>query len=236
MIGHNVSELIPPDRAGELGPILERVRRVRQVEHFETRRVRKDGVVIDVSVSVSPIRDAGGVVTGAATVARDVTERRQAEEERLAGEARLHQAERLETVGQLAGGIAHDFNNMLGAIIGYGELVAAETGDPAARADVEQILSTAQRAAALAKELLVFSRHQPGEPGELDLNAVVAGVQRMLTVSVGAHIEVRVDPAAALPAVRADRGRMEQVLMNLVARVPPCAGDRAAPGRTDPQR
>jgi PAS domain S-box-containing protein len=215
MIGHNVSELAPSARAGELALILDRVRRGQRVENFETQRIRKDGAVIDVSVSVSPIRDAGGAVTGAAAVTRDITERRRAEGERRGAEARLHQAERMETVGQLAGGIAHDFNNLLGAMIGYAELAATEATDPDVRADVQEILSTAQRAAALTRDLLVFSRREPGEPGELDLNAVIAGVQGMLAVSVGEHIQVRVEPAAALPAVHADRGRMEQVLLNL---------------------
>jgi CheY-like chemotaxis protein len=124
-------------------------------------------------------------------------------------------AQRLETVGQLAGGIAHDFNNLLAAIIGYAGLAADAVSDPAVRADVEQVLATAQRAAALTKELLVFSRREPTEPAELDLNAVIAGVQRMVAVTIGAHIEIRVAPAGALPAVRIDRGRMEQVLLNL---------------------
>jgi PAS domain S-box-containing protein len=215
MVGRNVSALMPPDRVGELAPILERVRRGQRVEHFETQRVRKDGAVIDVSVSVSPVRDVDGAVIGAASVARDITERRRAEEERLASDARLQMAQRLETVGQLAGGIAHDFNNLLAAIIGYAGLAADAVSDPAVRADVEQVLATAQRAAALTKELLVFSRREPTEPAELDLNAVIAGVQRMVAVTIGAHIEIRVAPAAALPAVRIDRGRMEQVLLNL---------------------
>ena len=215
MIGHHVSELAPPDRIGELAPILERVRRGQRVEDYETRRVRKDGTMIDVSVSVSPVLGEDGVVVGAATVTRDITERVRAAAAREASEARLRTAERLETVGQLAGGIAHDFNNLLSAIMGYAELVGGEAADPAVQADVEQIMSTAQRAAALTKELLVFSRREPGEPQVLDLNAVIAGVQNMLAVSVGEHIEVRVDPAAALPAVCTDRGRLEQMLLNL---------------------
>ena len=215
MIGHHVSELAPPDRVRELAPILERVRRGQRVEDYETRRVRKDGVVIDVSVSVSPVLGTDGAVIGAATVTRDITERVRAAAAREASEARLRTAERLETVGQLAGGIAHDFNNLLSAIMGYADLVAGEAADPATRADVEQIMSTAERAAALTKDLLVFSRREPGEPQDLDLNAVIAGVQSMLAISVGEHIEVRVDPAAALPAVRTDRGRLEQTLLNL---------------------
>jgi PAS domain S-box-containing protein len=215
MIGHSITELMPPDRVNELTPILARVRRGQQVDHFQTRRLRKDGTAIDVSVSVSPIRDAAGAVVGAASVARDVTEQVRAEAERQAARARLNAAERLETMGQLAGGIAHDFNNLLAAIIGYAGLATQEAGDPAMRGDVEQILVTAQRAAALTQGMLVFSRREPGQPEKLDLNAVITGLQEMLAVSTGEHIELRLDTAPDLPAVRTDRGRMEQVLLNL---------------------
>jgi PAS domain S-box-containing protein len=116
MVGRDVSMLVPPDRAGELVAVLERVRREEHVAPFETRRVRKDGALIDVSVSVSPVRDASGVTMAVAKIVRNVTDRNLALAERRANEARSHQAERMETVGQLAGGIAHDFNNLLGAI------------------------------------------------------------------------------------------------------------------------
>ncbi len=75
MIGRDVSVLFPPDQAGELAPILDRVRHGERIGHFDSRRVRKDGSVIDVSVAVSPVRDASGAVTGAANVTRDITER-----------------------------------------------------------------------------------------------------------------------------------------------------------------
>lgn len=209
MIGRNVSVIFPPDRTGELASILERLRQGERVEHFETKRTRKDGSVIEVSVSVSPIRDASGEITGAATVARDITERR-------AHEARIRQTERMETVGQLAGGIAHDFNNMLGAIMGYAALIAGETADqPALRADVEEILAIAGRAAGLTRELLIFSRKEPSQPQTISLNSIVNGVRGLLTASVGSHITLQVDLATDLPAVQADRGRIEQVLVNL---------------------
>ena len=215
IVGRNVSVLIPPGREEEIAALFDRVRAGQRVESVETQRVRKDGAVIDVSVSVSPVLGADGAVIGAATVTRDITERVRAAAAREASEARLRTAERLETVGQLAGGIAHDFNNLLSAIMGYADLVGGEAADPAVQADVEQIMATAERAAALTKDLLVFSRREPGEPQDLDLNAVIAGVQSMLAISVGEHIAVRVDPAAALPAVRTDRGRLEQALLNL---------------------
>ncbi len=123
IVGRNVSVLIPPGREEEIAALFDRVRAGQRVESVETQRVRKDGVVIDVSVSVSPVLGADGAVIGAATVTRDITERVRAAAAREASEARLRTAERLETVGQLAGGIAHDFNNLLSAIMGYADLV-----------------------------------------------------------------------------------------------------------------
>ena len=158
MIGRNVSALIPPDQAGELEPILARLRRGEQVEHFETKRLRKNGSIIDVSISVSPIRDVGGMVAGASTVARDMTERNEAAAQRRALELELHQSERLETLGQLASGIAHDFNNLLSAILNYAGFVAEQASEPAMRSDAEQIQAAARRGAALTRQLLIFSR------------------------------------------------------------------------------
>jgi two-component system, cell cycle sensor histidine kinase and response regulator CckA len=133
IIGHNISELIPSDYLGELEPILERVRRGQRVEHFETKRVRKDGSILDMSVSVSPILDANGTVTGASTVARNLTDLKRAEADRRSLEDRVRQSERLEGLGQLAGGVAHDFNNLLAGILNYASLVSTSLQDETTR-------------------------------------------------------------------------------------------------------
>jgi len=192
------------------------VRHGRKIRHLETQRVRKDGSVIEVSVSVTPIRDDSGTVAGVAAIARDLTEFNREQAEREAAQAQLQQTERLETVGQLAGGLAHDFNNLLGAITGYAGLVVAETAsDPQVRADVEQILAAAQRGAQLTRQLLVFSRHQPGRAVPVDVGAVVTGMRDLMVASVGPDVAVRVDLAVDLPPVLGDEGRLEQVLLNL---------------------
>jgi two-component system, cell cycle sensor histidine kinase and response regulator CckA len=216
MIGCSVSRIFPPDRTGELAPILDRLRRGELIDHFETRRVCKDGTVIDVSVSVSPIRDAAGAVVGAATVTRDVTEHNRVAAERTGMEFRLRQAERLETVGLLAGGIAHDFNNLLGAILGYAALVAGATaGDPDIPADAGKIQSVARRAGRLTRQLLIFSRRALTQPELVDVNAIVGDVQELLSVSIGSGVELRLELAGSIPAILADRGQVEQVLLNL---------------------
>jgi PAS domain S-box-containing protein len=216
IVGRNVSLLMPPDRADELRAILERVQHGGRVEQLETRRRCKDGRILDVSISVSPVRDARGAVVGASTVSRDFTERNRAQITRRALEDRLHQSERLESLGQLAGGIAHDFNNLLGVIMNYAAFVAEETAaQPAVRADVEQIQTAAEQAARLTKQLLIFARHDTVTLGPLDLNAIVADVRNLLSLSIGEPIALKIDGAANLPAIRADRGQVEQVLLNL---------------------
>jgi two-component system, cell cycle sensor histidine kinase and response regulator CckA len=216
MIGHNISELIPADRAGELAPMLELLRTGERVGHFETQRVRKNGSVLDVSVSMSPVRDANGVIVGAASLTRDVTDRLRAEAERQVLEARLRQSERLETLGQLAGGLAHDFNNLLGVIVGYAGLLGDEVaGQAELHADVEMIEAAAERAGRLTRQLLIFSRRDIAQPQEVNLNDVIAGMSELLSASLGGGIDLRVSTGVTLPAVRADRGHLEQVLLNL---------------------
>jgi two-component system, cell cycle sensor histidine kinase and response regulator CckA len=218
--GRHVSVLYPPDCTDELKPILAQILRGRQVHHFETQRVRKDGTVVDVSISVSPIRGPirgeEGVIVGAAGVIRDVTERNWAEAEQRAAEAGQQESARIETAVRVAGGMAAEFSNLLSSIMGYAAAAAdATAGYPLVRADVEQIQSAAGRAARLARELLLFSRREPARPQRVDLNAVLAGLRDVLQASIGADIELRLITAPYLPTVLADRGQIEQVLVNL---------------------
>ena len=221
VVGRNVSVIIPPDQAGELAMILDRLGRGDRIEHFETKRRCKDGRVLDVSVSISPIRDAGGAVVGASTVARDMTERNLAEAERRAMAQGRHQSERLRTMGQLAGGIAHDFNNLLAAILSYSGFVADASADrPAVLADAEQIEAAAKRAARLTRQLLIFSRQDCAETEVLDLNIIIADMRRLLStstrsVNIATDIQLRVCPVAHLAVIAGDRGQVEQVLLNL---------------------
>jgi two-component system cell cycle sensor histidine kinase/response regulator CckA len=216
MTGRHISVVFPPDRTEELAPILEQIRRGRPVHHYETRRVRKDGTVMDVSISTSPVRDRSGAIVGAARVSRDVTERNWAEAEHQADEARRREAERMETEARLAGGIASEFSSLLSAIMGYTASVASATaGDPRVQADVQQIQAAAGSAARLARELLLFSRREPTRPERVDLNAVLTGARGLLRASIGTDVELRLITAPYLPAVVADRGQIGQMLLNL---------------------
>ena len=133
-------------------------------------------------------------------------------------EQQLRQAHKMEAIGRLAGGIAHDFNNVLTAIFGYSDLLLEQlTEEDPRRADVQEIRRSAERAAALTRQLLAFSRKQVMQPRVIDLNAVVSSVERMLARMVGEDVQVAFSPAPDLWSVKADPGQIEQVLMNLAA-------------------
>ena len=132
-------------------------------------------------------------------------------------ERQLLQAQKMEAVGRLAGGIAHDFNNILTAIIGYADLLGEDPAtSPDARADLDEIRRAAQRAAALTRQLLAFSRQQVLEPRVFDLNGLVANLEKMLRRLIGEDVELRTALHPDLGPVRADPGQIEQVLVNLV--------------------
>jgi two-component system, cell cycle sensor histidine kinase and response regulator CckA len=215
MTGTRLAVVTAPGWSDRLLAILERIRAGETVTDEEGQGLRKDGAVIDVAYTMSPLRGAGNVVTGASAVIRDVTAHNRAEADRRAMEHRRYQSERLESLGQLASGIAHDFNNLLAAIMNYAVFAEETTEKPEVRADVQQIKSAAERAARLTRQLLTFARREAVQPQPLDLNAVVDDVRNLLSRSIGAHIELIVELAADLPAIVADRGQAEQVLLNL---------------------
>ncbi len=151
----------------------------------------------------------GGRTVGRVWSFRDVTERRRLE-------TSLRQSQKMEAVGRLAGGIAHDFNNLLTAINGYSALVLESLDeDHPARGDVEEIRKAGERAAILTEQLLAFSRRQVLQPEVLDLNAVVEDMKNMLARLIPENIALEARLARDLGAVRADRGQVEQVVMNL---------------------
>ena len=144
-------------------------------------------------------------------------ERKKAEEALIQSEKQFRQAQKMEAVGRLAGGIAHDFNNLLTVIMGYSHVIAAELGrEHPLHSKIEETQKAGERAAILVRQLLAFSRKQPLEPKNLNLNNVVANLESMLQRLIGADIRLAItlDPSNAL--VRADQAQLEQVIMNLV--------------------
>jgi len=176
--------------------------------------LRKDGTVFYADISTRPMVIAGRTMNvGFFT---DVSERRRAAEERQELEAQLALAQRMEAVGRLAGGVAHDFNNLLSVIIGFTGIAMVKTreGDPLRR-DLQQIAEAGQRAASLTRQLLAFSRKQDLKLEPLDLADVVAQMERILGRTLGDDVELVCLLQEDLGAVRGDKGRLEQVIMNL---------------------
>ena len=148
---------------------------------------------------------------------REIGERERTEEALRRSEDQLRQSQKLEAVGRLAGGVAHDFNNLLTVILSYTDMISRELepGHPVG-AQVEEIERAGMRAADLTRQLLAFSRQQVLDPQILDLNDVLDGVSKMLARVLGEDIELRLSLATSLGPVRADRGQIEQIMMNLV--------------------
>ena len=171
------------------------------------RHVRKDGSVI--TVEIKPRDVAFENRRARLALITDVTQRRQLEEQ-------LRQSQKMEAVGRLAGGIAHDFNNVLSVIMSYSDLLLSDlnAGEPM-RDDVEEIRKAATRAADLTRHLLMFSRQQIIEPKVLDINDVVAGMDKMLQRVLGADVSLIVSQNQPLGRVRIDPGSIERVIMNL---------------------
>jgi len=169
----------------------------------------KDGRLVDIENSASPILDEQGDIKGFLAIQRDITERKQLE-------LQLHQAQRLEAVGRLAGGVAHDFNNLLTIITGYSQLLLDRLPPGEARREqLEEIKNAADRAAALTRQLLAFSRQQILAPQVMTLNAAVANIDKMLRRLIGEDVELQTNLAEGLGRVKADPGQIDQIIMNL---------------------
>ena len=220
MSGYSVAELLSmrvPDleaveAADNTAAHIQRIME-RGLDRFESRHRRKDGSVFDVEVCVQ-YRPRGGEPLVA--FLRDISERKRAEEEREHLQLQLIQAQKLESVGRLAGGVAHDFNNLLTVINGYAGFLSEELGaaDPRQEYALE-IGKAGDRAASLTRQLLAFSRKQAIAPRAINLNGVVADVERMLQRLIGEDIALVTSLAPHLGPVMADPDQIQQVMMNL---------------------
>jgi two-component system cell cycle sensor histidine kinase/response regulator CckA len=179
-------------------------------QHFKDVEVewkRKDGGFITVRCSGWPVTDESG--TDMEVFAEDVTERRVLERQ-------LRMAQKMEAVGRLSGGIAHDFNNLLGVIIGYIQVIKRSMVPGQTSYEyAEEIEKAGQRAVALTRQLLAFSRQQVLEPVILNLNTLVSEMEKMLPRLIGEDIQLNLSLDQAIGQVKADSGQIEQVVMNL---------------------
>jgi PAS domain S-box-containing protein len=210
VLGRSINCIVPEALQGEEADILSRVARGEHVAHYETIRRRKDGSELNISLTISPLRDGDGVVVGASSIMRDITDR-------LRTEATLRQTAKLESIGRLAGGLAHDFNNQLYALSGFAHFVARDAGlSAASRHDLLQVQQAIERMAGMTRQLLAFARQQVLNPETLDLNSVVTDTQPLLQRLIGSNIAIELALAAGPKWVRVDRSQLVQVLLNLV--------------------
>ncbi|MEP6917057.1 MAG: PAS domain S-box protein, partial [Acidobacteriota bacterium] len=210
-IGQNLSVIIA-ESDGEVRRYLSAVDDRWLGRTIELTGRRRDGTLVPLEFSLSTWKSGADMFFTA--VIRDITERRQAEEALRQREEQLRQAQKMEAVGRLAGGIAHDFNNLLTAILGYADFLYADVPS-ALRADVDGIRKAARSAATMTRQLLAFSRRQVLQPQVLDLNAVVGSTDKLLRRLIGADVELTMTLGPDLPAVRADPGQIEQIVLNL---------------------
>jgi two-component system cell cycle sensor histidine kinase/response regulator CckA len=215
LIGRSRSDFFPPAIAAQQRRHIQKV--------FETGEPGFDEIAIPTSqgeawlnTSLVPLRDKEGRVSAVLGIARDITERRQAEEAQAKLEEQLRQAQKMESIGRLAGGVAHDFNNHLTVIQGHCELMQVRMSDtdPVFQ-ELEQIRRAGERAATLTQQLLAFSRKQMLAPVVLDLNSLVANLSEMLQRLIGEDVTLATALQPELWSVTADPGQIEQVIMNL---------------------
>ncbi len=188
---------------------IELVKRTGYTKNYEARMRRKNGAILNVAITSTAVRNSAGELISFRGIISDETERKKLEEQ-------LRQSQRMESIGTLAGGVAHDFNNILTAISGYGHLTMMKmaAGDPN-RMNIQYILESADRAAHLTKDLLMFSRKQPIDRKPVDLNEGIQKLGKFLTRVIGEDIAFKTTLSGGVIPVLADTYQIDQVLMNL---------------------
>ena len=178
--------------------------------HGEMTNRRKDGTWYPEDVTITPVKDARGEVTHCIAITRDLTQEK-------AKHAQFLQAQKMESVGRLAGGIAHDFNNLLTVITNTVDIISENVRpDDPLRADLEEIQHAGERAAALTRQLLAFSRREVLKPELVQLSVMVEELQPMLQRLIGEDVDVVFPAGTPTGCIRADLGQVEQVVLNLV--------------------
>ncbi len=217
--GRHISMLAPPEHPCEIPALLERIRRGERVDNFETVRVRKDGRRIEVSVTISAIKDATGKVLGASAIKREITEQKRMNEDVRAMTQQLWQAAKLASVGELAASIAHELNNPLATVCLRIESVLARTpaDDPRRRA-LEIVDQEAKRMGELVANLLQFARRGHEQVSTVDVRQeLTKSVELIRHLFRKRLIRVVQEFASDTPTIFADRQKLRQVFLNLLS-------------------
>jgi PAS domain S-box-containing protein len=221
-VGQNIILIIPPDRRDEERMIVEQLTRGERVDNFETVRMRKDGSLLDVSLTISPMRDVSGRVVGASKLARDITEHKRAEEALRQAQTDLAHASRLTTMGEFTASLAHEVKQPIAAAVTDANtcvrwITRDEPDLKEAREAAWRIVKDAQRATEIINRVhLLFKKGTP-QRELLDVNEVAREIIVLLGDEASRHsISVRTELAEDLPQVIGDRVQLQQVLMNLI--------------------
>jgi PAS domain S-box-containing protein len=239
VIGKPVSILSPADHRDELPGIIEQIKRGERVEHYETVRMRKDGSLVDVSLTISPVRNEAGQIVGAAKIARDITRGKQAEAqlrkskeelEQLVNELRakeeqvisttqqLWQTAKLASVGELAASIAHELNNPLTTVrLRIESLLAHTPADEPKRRNLEIVAQEAQRMGDLVANLLSFSRRGEEKISTVDIRDELTKAVDLIEHHLRKRqVAVVRELAEETPSIYSDRQKLRQVFLNLL--------------------
>jgi PAS domain S-box-containing protein len=218
-VGKNISIVVPPDRLHEESDIIERIRHGGRVKHFETVRVRKEGTPIQVSLTISPIRDPKGNIGGVSHISRDISEQKVLEEQ-------LRQTQKLDSLGVLAGGLAHDFNNLLTGVMGNASLAMDELAEHnPARGRIAEVLSASERAALLVRQMLAYAGKGRFVVEQLNLSAQVSQILPLIRTSLTHNVQLDLRLAEDLPLIEGDLTQMQQLIMNLAINAAEAIGE-----------
>ena len=209
VIGDSLWRIKSGGEGGRLADEVSRTVAEGRVWHGELVNRRADGRLYTEETTITPVTRADGTITHLVSVQQDISERKRIEEQLL-------QAQKMEAVGRLAGGVAHDFNNLLQAMVGVTELLRQPDVPPQEAAPkLQELEELVQRGSQLTRQLLLFARRDTAKQESLDLNRVVEGTVRLLHRLLRENIELVFEPGAGVLPLTADRGQIEQVVMNL---------------------
>ena len=211
VIGQHVSIFHPDDEREfqKTTSMIEQLYETGFVRNYLAERKRKDGRIIQIEVSHVALKNPDGSVAGSVSSTRDITDRKMLEEQ-------LRQSQKMEAIGTLAGGIAHDFNNILAAIMGYTELSKdLAAGNSVLEKNFSQVLKSVDRAKALVRQILAFSRKTEGVVKPLHLHLVIEEALNLLRASLPSTISIRSDINDTDDVVVADATEIHQIVMNL---------------------
>lgn len=215
LMGKSVSVLLQEDAAHAY--LLEKIVAGNVLKNYELVLRGKAGKEIPVMFSSSPLKNEEGEISGIVFVARDISDRKEAEKEKAKFQEQLFQTEKLSAIGQLAGGIAHDFNNMIGAIRGFAELIKMKTRDkdPVVSKYAKMIMEASTRASDLTSKLLAFARKGKYEMVAVDMHALIDEVIKMLEHTIDKRIQIRTCLEARTAIVQGDPTQLQNALLNL---------------------